>query len=173
MSGKHCQHFKSRTSYLNSLFLNRIFCIKFHNIVIQIGAKKLVNYVCGITFALSFFFGAGHTIEMALTAPEILVNRKQMRPLPHSIKTRFVKAAFFNKIAFLACLLLNVLEFICYMILFYEKSKHHRRHSELCLSKKPQIANKMRRENTISTAGHFVSWVSEIRIFGARNQQQI
>ena len=147
------------------MFPNRIFCIKFHNIIIQIGAKKLVNCVCGITFALSLFFGAGHTIEMALIAPEILANRKHMRPLPNSIKTKFVKAAFFNKIAFLACLLLNVIEFICYMILFYEKSKHQRRHSELCLSKKPEIAKRMRRENTITTAGHFLSWVVEILIF--------
>ena len=103
---------------------------------------------------------------MALIAPEILVNWRFWRTVPDTIQTKFVEAAFFNKITFLTCLLLNVIEFICYMILFYEKWKHQRRHSELCLSKKPEIANKMRRENTISTAGHFVSWVAEILIFG-------
>ena len=125
-----------------------------------------MNYVCGITFALSLFFGVGHTIEMALIAPEILVNWRFWRTVPDTIQTKFVEAAFFNKITFLTCLLLNVIEFIFYMILFYERSKHHRRHSKLCLSKKPEIANNMRRENTITTAGHFVSWVVEILIFG-------
>ena len=89
-----------------------------------------------------------------------------MRPLAESIKTKFVKAALFNKFAFLACLFLNVFEFICFMILFYEKFKHHKRHVDLCLSTKPELANEKRRENTITTAGHFVSWLLEILIFG-------
>ena len=143
----------------------RLFCIKFYTIVIHIGAKRLVNYVCGITFTLSLFFGVGHTLEVAVIAPEILMNRGQMSPLAESIKTKFVKAALFNKFAFLACLFLNVLEFICFMILFYEKFKHHKQYVDLYLSTKPELANKKRRENTITTAGHFVSWLLEILIF--------
>ena len=144
----------------------RIFCIKFHNAVIHIGAKRLVNYVCSITFTLSLFFSVGHTLEMAVVAPEILLNLGKMIPQPASIKTKFFEEALFNKFAFLICLFLNVVEFICFVILFYEMFKHHKRHVDLCLSKNPELANKKMRQNTITTVGHSVSWLAEILIFG-------
>ena len=44
--------------------------------------------------------------------------------------------------------------------------KHHKRHTRLCLSNKPKLANQKKRQNSITTVGHFTSWVVEIFIFG-------
>ena len=44
--------------------------------------------------------------------------------------------------------------------------KHHKRHTRLCLSNKPKLANQKKRQNSITTVGHFTSWVVEILIFG-------
>ena len=96
----------------------------------------------------------------------MLINFGKMRPQPESIKTQIMESALFNKFAFLTCLILNLLEFICLIILFHEMFRHHKRHVDLCWSKKPDLANKKRRENTITSVGHSVSWLAEILIFG-------
>ena len=43
---------------------------------------------------------------------------------------------------------------------------HRKRHSRLCLSNKPKLANQRKRRNSVTTVGHFTSWVVEILIFG-------
>ena len=43
--------------------------------------------------------------------------------------------------------------------------KHHKKHVKLCLSNKPQLAKKMKNQNTISTVGHFASWLTELILF--------
>ena len=60
----------------------------------------------------------------------------------------------------------NGVEFICYLILFWEMYKHHKKHVKLCLSNKPHLAKKKKRQNIISTVGHFASWLTEITLFG-------
>ena len=58
------------------------------------------------------------------------------------------------------CLVLNVLEFLCFALIFAEMRVHHKRHVALCLANKPGVARRKKRRNVITAAGHFISWVS-------------
>ena len=57
------------------------------------------------------------------------------------------------------CLALNVLEFLCFALIFAEMRVHHKRHVALCLANKPGAARRKKRRNVITAAGHFISWV--------------
>ena len=49
--------------------------------------------------------------------------------------------AVFNRAAFTSCLVLNVAEFLCFVVIFAEMYRHHRRHVDICLSNKPREIN--------------------------------
>ena len=145
----------------NDLCPNRVLCIKFHNIVLKIGATRLINCICCLTFSLSLIFGIGHIVESFILAPEVAFFR-DLRPPPNG---GYLASAIFTRIAFTTCLLFNVVEFIFYVIIFLDMYKHHKQHVKLCLSNKPKLASSKKRQNTITTVGHFASWVAEILIF--------
>ena len=127
----------------------------------------MVNFVCSFTFCLSLMFAVGFTAEAATLAPEIILTfLKELRPTQPTVRIRFLSAAICIKVASGTCLIFNVLELFCYVIIFFEMYKHHKRHVRLCLSNKPKIANLQRRQNTITAVGHFASWVVEFLILG-------
>ena len=128
----------------------------------MIGGKKLINGICCLTFSLSLIFGVGHSVETAIKAPEVVFFR-DLRPPPNGGS---LSSAIFTRIAFTSCLFFNVMEFIFYVIIFSDMYKHHKQHVRLCLSNKPKLANTKKRQNTITTVGHFASWVVEVLIFG-------
>ena len=70
------------------------------------------------------------------------------------------------KIFIVTCIIFNVMEFICHVILFVEMRKQHKRHVKLCLQNKPKLAKLKKRRNTISAIGHFTSWLAEMLISG-------
>ena len=124
-----------------------------------------MNLVCFFSFSPCLIGGIGSAIELAKTAPEIVLSYfVDLRP-PLLTKIKGVSAAIFSKVATTACLALNVVEFLCYVILFIEMYKHTKRHVKLCLLNKPKLAKNKKRQNTISTVGHFVSWVTELIVF--------
>ena len=128
----------------------------------MIGAKRLINCICCITFSLSLIFGIGHIVETAITAPEVVFFRDLRPPQAGG----HLSSAIFTRVAFTTCLVFNAIEFIFYVIIFVDMYKHHKQHVKLCLSNKPKLANSKKRQNTITTVGHFASWVVEILIFG-------
>ena len=72
----------------------------------------------------------------------------------------------FSAAAFTVCMVFNLIEFMCFVVIFLEMHKHHKRHVSLCLSNKPKIVREKRRRNVITTAGHFASWLVEMVYFG-------
>ena len=120
-----------------------------------------MNFVCGITFSLSLIFSVGNVVEIAIIAPELAVT-SYLEPPPQDDWSD----AYFSKFASLTCLIFNVVELICFVIIFLEMYRHHKSQVHLCLSNKPKIANLQRRQNTITAVGHFASWVVEFLILG-------
>ena len=130
--------------------------------MLTIGGKRLINCICCITFSLSLIFGIGNVVETALMAPKVIFFRDLKKPPAGG----HLSSAIFTRVAFTSCLFFNVVEFIFYVIIFSDMYKHHKQHVKLCLSNKPKLANTKKRQNTITTVGHFASWVVEILIFG-------
>ena len=146
----------------------RILCIRFHNIVLHVGAKRLVRVASGISLLLSVAIGIGVSIETLLISPIMLLSFfKDLHPSPETEQTRFKAKGIFTKSTATICISTNLIEFMCYVIIFIEMFKHHKRHTSLCLANKPQFANMVKRKNTITTVGHFTSWAAELLVFGS------
>ena len=45
------------------------------------------------------------------------------------------------QVAISVCLTLNAIEFVCFVVIFVELYKHHKRHVQLCLANKPNTAS--------------------------------
>ena len=141
----------------------RVICIRYHNVVLHFGAVRLVQFTCGLTFSLCLMLAIGITVEMALVAPEIILNTfRNHKPVPNE----YLSTSISCRIGTLCCLIFNVIELICYVIIFVEMYKQHKRHVKLCLSNKPKLAQKKKRRNTVTAVGHFTSWAVEMFLFG-------
>ena len=131
----------------------------------------MVNLVCGITFLLSLAVGIGISVETVMISPIVMLSFfKNLQPTPMTdaeASMRFQETALFTRSVTVTCILFNLIEFICYVVIFVEMYFHHKKHVNLCLANKPRTANKKKRQNTITTVGHFASWATEILIFGA------
>ena len=126
-----------------------------------------MNCVCFFTFILSLILSVGRTVEAVLVAPEVITTFfEDLRQPSATIRRLYKSTAIFTKLSCTACLLLNVVECVFYVIIFWEMYKHHKRHVKLCLRNKPKVAKRKRRQNTITTVGHFISWLAEIVIIG-------
>ena len=141
----------------------RVLCIRFHDIVLHIGARTLVKFTCGFTSSLSLMLAIGILVEMAVFAPEIIFNTfRTHKPIPNEALSKSIVI----RVTTSCILIFNVVEFLCYMIIFVEMYKQHKTHVRLCLSNKPKLAQKKRRRNTVTAVGHFTSWTIEILIYG-------
>ena len=49
--------------------------------------------------------------------------------------------ATLSQVALSVCLILNAIEFVCFVVIFVELFKHHKRHVALCLANKPKSAS--------------------------------
>ena len=54
-----------------------------------------------------------------------------------------------NQVAVSVCLVLNAIEFICFVVIFVELYKHHKRHVALCLANKPKSASTKEKRDVI------------------------
>ena len=127
----------------------------------------MVTYACAFTLSLSVIFAVWFTVETTIIAPEILLTFfKFLCQNPPSVRIRYLSATICAKVAGGTFLLLNVMEFFCYVVIFLEIHRHHKRHVRLCLSNKPKLAKLKSRQNTITAVGHFTSWAVEILLFG-------
>ena len=48
-----------------------------------------------------------------------------------------------------SCLVLNLLELVCYVFIIWELHRHHKKHVALCLSNRPERASKKASNLTI------------------------
>ena len=94
---------------------------------------------------------------------------KEARFIDSKVVSNFSRKAIFQQFSGMSCLIFNVTEFLCFLVIFVEMSKRHRRHVKLCLMNKPKLAKKKKRRNTVTAVGHFVSWSVEILLFGVGN----
>lgn len=144
----------------------RVLCIRFPFSVLRIGAKRLVKSTCWLTFTLSFLFAIGSNIEITIIDPEIIIIFfKETRFVDSKVITNFFSKEVFNNFIGISCLMFNVAELICFVVIFVEMCKQHKRHVKLCLMNKPKLAKMKKRRNTISAVGHFVSWSVEVLMF--------
>ena len=144
----------------------RVLCIRFPFSVLRIGAKRLVKCTCRMTFMLSFLFAVGSNIEITVIDPEIIIIFfKEARFVDSKVITNFFSKEIFNNFIGTSCLMFNVAELICFIIIFVEMCKQHKKHVKLCLLNKPEMAKMKKRRNTISAVGHFVSWSVEVLMF--------
>ena len=141
--------------------LNRILCLKYHSILLRIGPKTLVNSVGGIAICFSVSCGVGVSVETTILAPEVLYH---LYKEPQLVDIKDFSPLTFMKFTYIVAVVFNLVEFIFYVIIFWEMNKQRRRHVQLCLSNKPKLANKKKRQNTITAAGNFASWVAEALI---------
>ena len=133
--------------------------------VLQVGAKSLVKYACAITFSLSLVCTTGRVtdvIKRPVIWHTLIYYRDQIQSLPRADPSKEI----FSTVAFAACMAFNLIEFMCFVVIFLEMHKQHKRHVALCLSNKPTIARQKRKRNVITTAGHFASWLVEMVFFG-------
>jgi len=115
---------------------------------------------------LSFLFAVGSNIEITIIDPEIIIIFfKEARFVDSKVITNFFSKEIFNNFIGTSCLLFNVAEFICFIVIFVEMCKQHKSHVKLCLLNKPKLAKMKKRRNTISAVGHFVSWSVEVLMF--------
>ena len=127
-----------------------------------------MHCVCVLIFSVSFFLSACETVEKAIMCPDILLAFfRDLSPAPTSVRKCYVSASkkVHWKVEFKTCLISNLVEFICFVIIICEMYKHHKKHVKLCLSDKPEKASKKKRRNAITALGHLVSWLTEIFIF--------
>ena len=55
------------------------------------------------------------------------------------------------KVALSVCLVLNAIEFVCFIVIFVELHQHHKRHVALCMANNPQSAsNKEKRQVSLA-----------------------
>ena len=144
----------------------RVLCISFHNVVICIGAKRLVDYTGLGLLILSVVSGFGVSIESFLSDPQWMICFTLGYQMVGSSIDAYMKEATIFKIFATTYFIFNLLEFICHVILFVEVRKQHKIHVQLCLQNKTKLAKLKKRRNTISAVGHFTSWFAEILIFG-------
>ena len=147
----------------------RVLCISFHIVVRCIGAKRLV-YCTGLgMLMLSVISGFGASIEVFLIYPQLMICLSLGYRIFGSDLDAFSEEAVFHKIFATTCIIFNILEFACHVILLVETQKQHRKHVQLCLKNKPKLAKLKERRNTVSAIGHFTSWFAELLIFGLVN----
>ena len=144
----------------------RVLCISFHNVVRGIGAKRLVDCTGLGMLMLSVILGFGGSIESFVSDPQLMICVTLGYKLVGSNVDSLKEETIFFKIFAIACIIFNVMEFMCHFILFLETRKQHKRHVQLCLQNKPKLAKLKKRRNTISAIGHFTSWFAELLIFG-------
>ena len=123
----------------------RVLCISFPYSVIRIGARRLVKCSFGLTLLLSFFFAIGNNFELTIYNPEMNLlsySFKEATLIEPKAIYNFSGKEIFQKFCGVSCLVCNVAEFLCFVVIFVEMSKHHRRHVKLCLMNKPKLAKK-------------------------------
>ena len=132
----------------------------------QMGAKDTVTRIKWLGFVSALLITIGHVTErvlldpLALPAYKVLNIAKLAKTMPHKDRGSF------DKVVIILCVLLNVVEFICFTIILYELKKQRRNQAALCLSKAPKRARRRKRRNAITSVGHFISWLVEAIIFG-------
>lgn len=144
----------------------RVLCIGFPHVVISIGAKRLVDCTGLGLLMLSLILSFGVSIQSFVYDPQLIICFTLGYPMLASKMAALQEELIFLKIFSITCIIFNVMEFICHVILFVEMRKHHKRHVQLCLQNKPKLAKLKKRRNTISAIGHFTSWFAEMLISG-------
>ena len=72
---------------------------------------------------------------------------------------------YFDYLTPAACFICNLFEFVLFIIIIWELLRLHIRR----VRRRPEVAERHARKNTITAMGHFLSWVTEIILYGAIN----
>ena len=145
----------------------RVLCISFHNVVRGIGAKRLVDCTALGMLMLSVIPGFGGSIESFVSDPQFMICFTLGYKLSASKFDAYKQDTIFLKISAVTFSIFNIVEFICHLILFIQTRIQHKKHVQLCLQNKPKLAKLKKQKNTISSIGHFTSWLAEMLIFGS------
>ena len=139
--------------------------IKWPTWILHLKVSKLVKWAKWTGLTITLVFTLGHFIENVVWLQPSMLNAHNY--LKKSNAEELVATEeYFDKIVVLICLVFNLIELICFIMILTETYKHHKRHVSMCLSNKPQVARRKKKRNVITAMGHFISWTVEVIIFG-------
>ena len=139
--------------------------IKWPRWINHLHVSKLVKCAKWTGLSITLSFTLCHFIENVIWLQPTMLNAQQY--FNNSIDIALEKSEeYFDKIVIMLCLIFNIVEFICFIVIFKEMYEHHKRHAALCLSNRPNVARRKERKNVITAVGHFASWLVEVIIFG-------
>ena len=136
---------------------NRVVFIKLHHVVIYVGENTFVNIFKWAGFSVSLMLTLCYVLEhsyLNLTC----IGVDNVRSIDNS-----TGIAFSDKVISISSMISNLLELLFFIIIICELLKHQNMHSFICQSRNPTI---MARKNTITSLGHFISWLIECVVFG-------
>ena len=98
----------------------------------------MVRHICAITFSMSLLCMAGHVTDH-IWRPEIWQTLHFFQDRKHFIALADPSKVGLTTAALTICLACNLVEFVCFVLIFLEMHEHHKRHVSLCLANKPAI----------------------------------
>ena len=140
--------------------------LKWPKWVNNLHVSKLVRCAKWTGLSITLFFTLGHFIENVVWLQPTMINAHNYFNNTTTESELEKSEEYFDKIVILICLVFNVVEFICFIVIFIEMYKHHKRHVAMCLSNRPNLARRKKKRNVITAVGHFSSWMVEVIIFG-------
>ena len=139
--------------------------IKWPRWINNLHVSKLVRCAKLTGLTITLVFTLGHFIENVVWLQPTMMNAHNYFNNT-SVEEMVQSEEYFDKIVIVICLVFNVIEFICFNVIFLEMYKHHKRHVAMCLSNRPNVARRKKKRNVITAVGHFASWLVEVIIFG-------
>ena len=139
--------------------------IKWPRWVNNLHVSKLVWCAKWTGLSVTLVFTLVHFIENVVWLQPTMMNAHNYFNNT-SVEEMVKSEEYFDKIVIVICMVFNVIEFICFNVIFLEMYKHHKRHVAMCLSNRPNAARRKKKRNVITAVGHFASWLVEILIFG-------
>ena len=139
---------------------NRVVFIKLHHYVIYVGENTFVNIFKWAGFSVSLMLTLCYVFEHSYLNLAC-IGVENVRAID-----RNTGVAFSDKVISISSIISNLLELLFFIIIIYELLKHQSMHSLLFQSVNPNVPMIMARKNTVTSIGHFISWLIECVVFG-------
>lgn len=139
---------------------NRVVFVKLPHILLYVGENTFVTVFKWAGFSVSLMLTLYYVFEhsylnLACCGFEELNNFD-----------RITGKASSDEVIGISSMLSNFFELFFFIIIISEVLKHQDMHSFLCQSSNPNFTGIRARKNTITSLGHFISWLIECVVFG-------
>ena len=134
--------------------------IKLHHILLYVGENTFVNGLKWAGFSVSLMLSLCYVFEHSYLNLDC-IGVDDVRAIDRS-----TGQAVTDKVISIASMISNFFELFFFIIIISELLRHQNMHSFLCQSSNPNVPGIMARKNTITSLGHFISWLIECIVFG-------